>query len=56
MDMYQREGGYPVPAGASEILGVEFSGTITELGDGVTELQIGDEVMGLAGGVSVFTF
>lgn len=29
MDLIQREGNYPVPAGASKVLGVEFSGTIT---------------------------
>jgi hypothetical protein len=30
MDLSQREGNYPVPAGASRILGVEFSGVIDE--------------------------
>ena len=28
MDLLQREGQYPVPPGASKILGVEFSGSI----------------------------
>jgi NADPH:quinone reductase-like Zn-dependent oxidoreductase len=53
MDLLQREGQYPVPAGASKILGVEFSGTIAELkdGDGGREgFKEGDEVFGLAYG------
>ncbi|KAG1743186.1 quinone oxidoreductase putative [Suillus paluster] len=50
MDLLQRQGGYPVPPGASSILGVEFSGRVTELGEGVTRWAIGDEVFGLAGG------
>ncbi|TFK39084.1 hypothetical protein BDQ12DRAFT_650794 [Crucibulum laeve] len=50
MDISQREGKYPPPAGASTILGVEFSGTISEVGSSVSEWKIGDEVLGLAGG------
>jgi len=50
MDLYQRQGGYPVPPGASSILGVEFSGCVAELGEGVTRWVVGDEVFGLAGG------
>ncbi|OAX31964.1 GroES-like protein [Rhizopogon vinicolor AM-OR11-026] len=50
MDILQRQGGYPVPPGASSILGVEFSGCVAELGDGVTRWAVGDEVFGLAGG------
>jgi len=50
MDLYQRQGGYPVPPGASPILGVEFSGHVAELGEGVTRWAVGDEVFGLAGG------
>lgn len=53
MDIMQREGKYPVPKGASNILGVEFSGHVSELGNGVSEWKEGDEVLGLAGGVSV---
>lgn len=52
MDINQREGKYPPPAGASEILGVEFSGVISEIGSEITEWAIGDEVLGLVGGVS----
>ena len=54
MDISQREGRYPPPAGASPILGVEFSGTIGELGKGVTQWKVNDEVLGLVPGVSFF--
>jgi NADPH:quinone reductase-like Zn-dependent oxidoreductase len=54
MDISQREGNYPPPPGSSEILGVEFSGTIHTLGPNVTGWKVGDEVLGLAGGVGVF--
>lgn len=52
MDLLQREGKYPVPAGASKILGVEFSGAIEELaGSGCKDgFKVGDEVFGLAYG------
>ncbi|TFK48727.1 quinone oxidoreductase [Heliocybe sulcata] len=50
MDIMQRNGMYPVPPGASKILGAEFSGTISEIGPTVSGWQIGDEVLGLAGG------
>jgi len=50
MDILQRRGGYPVPAGASRILGVEFSGHVAELGSDASEWKVGDEVFGLASG------
>ncbi|TFY63811.1 hypothetical protein EVJ58_g3028 [Rhodofomes roseus] len=50
MDILQREGKYPLPPGASTILGVEFSGHIAGLGEGVTDWKDGDEVFGLAYG------
>ena len=34
-DLLQAAGKYPPPAGASEILGMEVSGTIASVGDGV---------------------
>ena len=49
-DLHQRAGNYPPPAGASEILGLECSGRIAELGDGVTGWQVGDEVCALLAG------
>ena len=51
MDLLQREGRYPLPAGVSTILGVEFSGHIETLGADVKEnFKVGDEVFGLAYG------
>ncbi|KAF5360837.1 hypothetical protein D9756_004962 [Leucocoprinus leucothites] len=50
MDIAQREGRYPPPPGASSILGVEFSGVISEIGPGVEGWAVGDQVLGLAGG------
>jgi len=53
MDLLQREEMRPPPPGASHILGVEFSGTVHELGPGVTKWSLGDEVYGLVGGVRI---
>lgn len=52
MDVSQRQGFYPPPPGISDILGVEFSGHISEIAPSVTGWKVGDEVMGLAAGVS----
>jgi len=52
MDISQREGHYPPPAGYSTILGVEFSGEIAGIGPGVPRWGKGDEVFGLTGGVT----
>lgn len=49
-DLLQRAGGYPPPAGESEILGLECSGTIVALGEGVTDWAVGDEVCALLAG------
>src|SRR5699024_5735555 len=49
-DLMQRQGLYPPPEGASPLLGLECSGTISELGPGVTEWQVGDEVCALLAG------
>jgi len=49
-DLLQRQGNYPPPPGASDILGLECSGTIAELGDGVEGWQPGDEVCALLAG------
>lgn len=53
MDILQREGKYPLPPQASKtIMGVEFSGIVTKLGEGTGKFKEGDEVFGLAYGVS----
>lgn len=49
-DLLQRQGFYPPPPGASHILGLECSGTIAALGDGVDGWQVGDEVCALLAG------
>jgi NADPH2:quinone reductase len=49
-DLVQREGKYPPPPGDSEILGLEVSGTIAEIGPGVTGWNTGDRVISLVGG------
>ncbi|MCA0144953.1 NAD(P)H-quinone oxidoreductase [Blastococcus sp. LR1] len=49
-DLLQRQGFYPPPKGASEILGLECSGIISEIGEGVTGWSVGDEVCALLSG------
>ena len=49
-DLMQRAGFYPPPPGASSIMGLECSGEIVALGDGVNDLKIGDEVCALLAG------
>ena len=49
-DLLQRQGFYPPPPGASEIIGMECSGTVAALGDGVDGWKIGDEVCALLAG------
>jgi putative PIG3 family NAD(P)H quinone oxidoreductase len=49
-DLLQRQGYYPPPPGASDILGLECSGTVAAVGEGVTGWQVGDEVCALLAG------
>src|SRR5579864_1173979 len=49
-DVMQRQGFYPPPAGASDILGLEASGVVTSVGSGVTALAEADRVMLLVEG------
>ncbi|HEY0485869.1 MAG TPA: NAD(P)H-quinone oxidoreductase [Mycobacteriales bacterium] len=49
-DIMQRQGYYPPPPGASEVPGLECSGTIAALGRGVTGWKVGDEVCALLSG------
>lgn len=49
-DVIQRSGRYPPPPGASPILGLEISGKIVALGQGVDEWKVGDAVCALCNG------
>lgn len=49
-DTLQRRGAYPPPPGASTIIGLECSGTVAALGEGVTGWSVGDEVCALLSG------
>jgi NADPH2:quinone reductase len=49
-DLAQRAGRYPPPPGASAVLGLEVAGRVAELGPGVTEWKVGDQVTALVPG------
>jgi putative PIG3 family NAD(P)H quinone oxidoreductase len=49
-DLLQRQGFYPPPPGASDIIGLECSGVISEVGEGVIGWAVGDEVCALLSG------
>ena len=49
-DLLQAAGKYPPPPGASEIIGMEVSGVIADIGSGVTEWSVGQEVCALLAG------
>ena len=49
-DLLQRQGFYEPPAGASPYPGLECSGTIRALGEGVAGWEVGDEVCALLSG------
>jgi putative PIG3 family NAD(P)H quinone oxidoreductase len=49
-DLLQAAGKYPPPPGASEIIGMEVSGVIADVGSGVAEWSVGQEVCALLSG------
>lgn len=52
-DLMQREGDYPPPAGCPEWMGLEISGTITEIAEEAkanSDWKVGDKVCALLGG------
>jgi putative PIG3 family NAD(P)H quinone oxidoreductase len=49
-DLLQAAGKYPPPPGASDILGLEVSGTVAGVGDGVTEWAVEQQICALLAG------
>ena len=49
-DLMQRRGLYPPPKGASDLLGLEVSGTIAAVGSGAERWSVGDTVCALTNG------
>lgn len=49
-DLLQRAGAYPPPLDASPVMGLEVSGHVEALGEGVMALRVGDAVCALAPG------
>jgi len=49
-DLLQRNGGYPPPPGASDIMGLEVAGEADQVGHEVTRWRAGDRVCALLGG------
>jgi putative PIG3 family NAD(P)H quinone oxidoreductase len=49
-DLLQRQGLYPPPPGASEVIGMECSGTVAAVGSDVTGWSVGDQACALLAG------
>lgn len=49
-DLMQRRGLYPAPKGASDLLGLEISGHVAAVGEGVDSWRVGDPVCALTNG------
>ncbi|MEO0761297.1 MAG: alcohol dehydrogenase catalytic domain-containing protein, partial [Pseudomonadota bacterium] len=49
-DLKQRKGAYPPPPGASDLMGLEVSGTVAAVGAGVERWREGDAVVALTNG------
>jgi putative PIG3 family NAD(P)H quinone oxidoreductase len=49
-DLLQRQGKYPPPPGASDVIGLEVAGTVVARGDDAGEWQVGDQVCALVAG------
>jgi len=49
-DLQQRIGAYPPPPGASDVIGLECSGTVSTVGDGVSGWSPGDQACALLAG------
>src|SRR5215204_4814711 len=49
-DVLQRQGHYPPPAGAPDVLGLEIAGDVVAAGPGASRFETGAKVMGLVAG------
>lgn len=49
-DVLQRQGHYPPPPGITNTIGLEASGVVEAVGEGVNRWQVGDEVVALLAG------
>ncbi|MCW9717850.1 NAD(P)H-quinone oxidoreductase [Avibacterium sp. 21-599] len=49
-DIMQRQGLYPMPKGVTPIMGLELSGTVVAIGEGVSGFQLGDKICALTDG------
>ena len=49
-DLLQRQGFYPPPPGTSDVIGMECSGTVAAVGDGVEGWSVGDAACALLAG------
>ena len=49
-DIMQRRGLYPPPPGASDLMGLEVSGEVLAVGEGVTRWSVGDKICALTNG------
>ena len=49
-DVLQRQGNYPAPPGASDILGLEVAGTVVARGTNASAWNVGDAVCALVSG------
>lgn len=55
-DILQRKGFYPAPKGVvPDVPGLEYAGTVAEVGDGVSAFAVGDKVMGIVAGGAMAT-
>lgn len=54
-DILQRRGMYPPPPGASDVLGLELSGTVAEVGADVDGWSVGDQVCAVVAGGGLAT-
>lgn len=55
-DTLQRRGFYPAPPGvAAQVPGLEYAGTVAAIGEGVTDFEVDDRVMGIVAGGGMST-